>query len=473
MTKKRKTWLIVLVIVLLLATGGSYFAHTGYFAQAQDPSQPALQTATVTRGDITITADGSGELTAARDLELTIRASGVLSEVLVAVGDQVNEDDVLAHLETEDLERAVAEANVEMTLAQLELADVREGPSEAELTNAQAALRSAQVEQQVAREAYEDTVDSNQDTIVDTRKIDYDYWVGYYQKQKAKYEAGELSQIDHDWAMAAMIEAEGEWQEALNQAQIEETQAGNRLTQAQNTVYQAQEDLELLESEPLTDTLLRAELDVDQALMTLEEARADLEAAQLYAPFDGVVMEVTATEGEQVGTNTSILTLADLQEPLLRFWMEETDAGNVAVGDRVNVTFEALPDDVFSGEVVRVEPVLVTVDGTTAVQAQARLDLTDREVTFPCKGEQSGCLLSGMTADVEVVAAEVLGATLVPVEALHESSDTSSEGYTVYVVKPDGELEMRAVKIGLQDAVNAEVLTGLEVGEVVRVGESQ
>jgi len=457
--KKRRTWL-VLIVALLMAAGGGYVAYTHFLAPAEAPQEPALQTATVRRGDIVLTADGSGELVPAAELELTFRTSGVLDEVLVEVGDQVQEGDVLARLETDKLERAVAEADVEVQLAQLELAEVREGPSEAELADAQAALRDAQVELTLAQDAYENTFDSNLDAIVDSRKVDFDWWVGYYQGQKGKYEEGHLSQADHDWAMAAMIEAEGRWDAAINQALAEETQARSRVTQAQNAVYQAQEALQLLESEPLTDTLTRAILAVDQALLAREEALADLEAAQLYAPFDGVVMDVAATAGEQVGTNTPVLTLADLQEPHLCFWVEETDMSSVALGNPVNVVFEALPDDTFIGEIIHVDPVLVTVDGTPAVQAWASLDLGAQEVN----------LLSGMTAEVEVIAAEARNALLVPVEALREMS---SGNCAVFVIKPDGELEMRAVVVGLRDPVNAEVLDGLELGDIVSVGEAQ
>ena len=470
--RKRKTWLISLVVLVLIA-GVGYVAYARFFPSAsvaEEPPEPTLETATVTRGDIVITADGSGELVPATELELTFRTSGVLADVLVAVGDQVQEGDVLARLETDKLERAVAEADVELELARLELADVQEGPSDAELADAQATLRDAQVELALAQAAYQSTFDSNLDAIVDSRKADYDWAVSYYQKQKSKYEDGHLSQADHDWAMAAMIEAEGRWQAAINQTLAEEVQAANRVAQARNTVYQAQEALELLESEPLTDTLTQAMLAVDEALLAREEALADLEAAQLTAPFDGVVMDVVstagvvmgvaATSGEQVGTSTPIVTLADLQEPLLQFWVEETDMGSVVVGNLVNVVFEAWPDDPFTGEIIRVDPVLVTVDGTSAVQAWASLDLSAQEVN----------LFSGMTAEVEVVAAEARDALLVPVEALRGASPGQ---YTVFVVTPEGELEMRAVVVGLMDPVNAEVLDGLELGDVVSIGEAQ
>jgi RND family efflux transporter MFP subunit len=257
-----------------------------------------------------------------------------------------------------------------------------------------------------------------------------------------------------------MISAEGRYNEAVNQALTDEASAKSRVEQAQNSVYQAWQNLQLLESEPLTDTLTRATLAVDQALLAREEARTNLEAAQLYAPFDGTVMDVAATVGEQVGTSTPILTLADLREPLVQFWVEEADMSSVAVGKVVNVVFEALPDSTFTGQVVRVDPLLVTVDNTPAVQAWASLDLSAQEVH----------LLSGMTAEVEVVVAETRNALLVPVEALRE---TSPGQYTVFVVKPDGELEMRTVAVGLRDPVNAEILDGLELGEIVSVGEAE
>ena len=457
--KNRRVW-FVLILGLLVAAGGSYVAYTRYFVRAEEPPEPTLETATVTRGDIVISVGGSGELVPAAELALTFRTSGVLGEVLVDVGDRMRKDDLLARLETDQFERAVAEADVEVQLAQLALADVREGPSDAELADAQATLRDAQVELKLAQDAYERTFDSHLDGVVATDKAQFDWWVGYYQGQKAKYEEGHLSQADHDWAMAAMIAAEGKWQKAINQALAEEVQAKNRLAQAQNAVHQAQEELQLLESEPVTGTLVRAELAVDQALLAREEARADLAAVQLFAPFDGTVMEVAATAGEQVGTSTPILTLADLQDPLLLFWVEEADMSSVAVGRSVNVVFEALPDDTFTGQITRVEPVLVTVGGTPAVQAWAGLDLSASDMS----------LLAGMTAEVEVIAAETRDALLVPVEALRELSPGT---YAVFVVKADGELEMRAVAVGLTDPVNAEILDGLELGEIVSVGEAE
>jgi macrolide-specific efflux system membrane fusion protein len=200
---------------------------------------------------------------------------------------------------------------------------------------------------------------------------------------------------------------------------------------------------------------MEAEMNVDEALLVREKAEANLEAAQLYAPFGGTVMDVAAEPGDRVGTEATMLTLAEMKEPLLRFWLEESDMSNVAVGNPVNVTFEALPNYTFTGEVVRVDPVLVTFNGTTAVQSQVQLNLGDQDMT----------LLSGMTAEVEVISAETRGTLLVPLEALEETPDGRT---VVSVVREDGQVEEREVEVGLKDAVNAEILSGLELGETVK-----
>jgi RND family efflux transporter MFP subunit len=379
--------------------------------------------------------------------------------MLVAVGDYVEEGAVLARLDTASLERALAEAEVELQIAEAELASAQQGATELELTNTEAALRSAQLEVTLAQDAYEQTLDSRLDRAIASSRIDYDWWVGYYQRQKTEYEQGRLSKADHDWAMAAMIDAEGRWQAAINDAEIEEIQALSRIEQARNGVVQAERELELLHSEPVSDTVVRAMLEVDQALLSRQKAAADLEASHLYAPFAGTVMEITVSPGEEVAANTPILTLADLTNARIQLWVEEADLEGAAVGNQVSVVFEAFPDDKLMGEIIRVDPVLVTVSDTSAVQCLASLDLADRALP----------LLAGMSAEIDVLVAQAQDALLVPVEALRE---TSPGRYSVFVLDSEGQLEVRAVTVGLNDYVNAEIVDGLERGETVSLGET-
>jgi len=390
------------------------------------------------------------------EVDLGFQAEGYLDQVLVAVGDLVQAGDVLARQETGELERAVAEADIDARLAQLDLDDAREGATDAELADARAAVASARSSLLVAQYTYSTTLNSSFDSAVRARQIEYQWYVDQSWEADERREDGAISQEDYQEAWNDRAAAEGRFNEVLEEAEMEELDTGNQVDQAQNTVYQAWEGLKELQSGPATDTIKRAELSLDQAVLRQEEARADLEAAELRAPIDGTVVEVAAIPGEDVG-ESPFITLADLEEPVVQFWVEESDMRGVAVGNRVEIVFEAWPDDTYTGEVVGVDPALVTVDGTLAVQAWASIDLAGRQAS----------LLGGMNAEVEVISAEARDVLLVPVQALRELGESQ---YAVFVVQADGELVLRSVEVGLQDFANAEIISGLEEGETVSTG---
>jgi multidrug efflux pump subunit AcrA (membrane-fusion protein) len=150
--------------------------------------------------------------------------------------------------------------------------------------------------------------------------------------------------------------------------------------------------------------------------------------------------------------------VTELASARVRFWVEEVDVATATPGNPVNIIFEAFPDVTFTGNIVRVEPALVEVEGAAAVQVWASIDVTQHPVS----------LLFGMNAEVEIIAGEARNALLVPVQALRELVPGS---YAVFVVLPDGELEMRPVEVGIRDFVNAEIVSGLNDGEEVSTGD--
>jgi multidrug resistance efflux pump len=106
--------------------------------------------------------------------------------------------------------------------------------------------------------------------------------------------------------------------------------------------------------------LEKAQLNVQQAQMSLDSAVRNLAQATLTAPIAGTVTALTAQAGDTVGS-TSFITLSDLAQPRLQFWVEETDMASAVPGNAVNIVFEALPDYTFPGEILSVEPALVSV----------------------------------------------------------------------------------------------------------------
>jgi len=454
MFRKKGFWIIL--IVLALAAGGGYAYYALVYKPGQKSPEPIITTAQVSQGDVVISVSGSGTLVATSEATLGFEASGYLEEVYVAVGDQVEEGDVLATMETDELELAVIEAETRVRLAQIDLDNTLAGPTEAELASAEAAIENAQAALQVAQYTYNSALNSDLDSAV---RAVYLRYLWYTEKVLAVQEAlaaGEISQSEYEEAVNKWREAEAQLNEALKNADLEHLEVANDLDQARNNVYQAMERLEDLKSGATEEEAREAELELEQAELALDDARADLEAAALRAPFDGTVTEVTALPGEYIG-KSSFITLAALDKPLLQFWVEESDMSGVVVGNRVAIIFESLPDETFTGEVVQVDPTLVTVGRTLAVQAFASIDTTS----------YTGDLLGGMNAEIDVISAESRDTLLVPLQALRELGE---DMYAVFVMGADGELEMRPVEVGLQDLVNAEVLSGLEVGETVSTG---
>jgi HlyD family secretion protein len=237
----------------------------------------------------------------------------------------------------------------------------------------------------------------------------------------------------------------------------------NEIAAAQLSVQQFEVALQQAKLDQADAERALAESDTTQAELTLQQAQLKLETAQqtldettLVAPFAGTVTAVNAEVSEKV--SDSVIVLADMEAPLIQFWVEESDLNSVAIGHPVRIVFEALPDLTYEGEITRIDPMLVTVGNTTAVQAWASIDTAAHPAT----------LLGEMNVEVEIVAGEALNTLLVPLQALREIGDGQ---YAVFVVGADGELEMRTVEVGLKDYVNAQILSGLRRGEVVSLGQ--
>jgi HlyD family secretion protein len=510
MFRKRIFWIIVLALALV-ASGGGYYYYKDVYLQAQAPvEQSATDTATVTRGDLVISASGSGTLVPAKEVTVGFRNGGTLAEILVKAGDKVEAGQLLARLDNTDAQAQVSQAQISLRQAEISLAKLTENASTADLAAAQGNLASAkaalaalttpassedvkaarlnlqsaqdkldallagpdantvasatadltlaEINLQSAQSAY-DQVASRPDVAMTSQATALWQATTSYDKAKATYDEAVKSATADEVASARaqVASAQSQLDTLLKKPSTEEVAA------AQAQVDQAQAALDTLLAGTSASDLETAQLNVSQAQLSLDNAQRALDETQLTAPITGTVVTVDAQAGETVGT-AAIITLADLQEPQIQFWVEETDLTSVVPGNTVSITFDALPDSTYPGKILSVDPALVTVSNTPAVQATASIDLSQ-----PGGDAHPVQFLSGMNASVEVIAGEARNALLVPVEALREISPGQ---YAVFVVKADGQLEMRPVEVGLQDLVNAEIRSGLQEGEVVSLGTS-
>ncbi len=262
----------------------------------------------------------------------------------------------------------------------------------------------------------------------------------------------------------AVVEAQlvtAQLQLAQAQQNLEETKFGPSaadLAIAEANLAEAQERWESWKDGPDPQQVLLAEARLQTSQLALQTIRQEQLIVDLLAPLDGTVLALGAAVNERVTAGSTIVTLANLDQPMLEISMDETDLQSVQVGKRVEVTFDAIPDSVFTGSIVEVNPGIENANGSQVITALARLDEIPEAGAFK--------LLSGLNASVDVIAGEVTQAVLVPIEALHE---TSPGVYRVYVLV-DNAFEPRLVGVGLMDATLAEITSGVQAGETVAIG---
>jgi len=522
MFHSRMRWIVL--IVLLAAAGGGYYYYTNVYAQPKETVQETVKTTRVRQGSLVISASGSGVLIAAEDVSLGFTSAGLLAEVRVEVGDHVNAGDILARLDDlnarktliaaqlqaaqaedtlsreldpEAAEREVALAQAKLAQAQLALDELLDWtPDQEAVERAQASLDAAQVSYEAATKesAYDKTtsvrigLEQAQTALADAQEA-YDSawdpardWELYQRGSRLESEREsatrsleraqqslEIAQASYNMAWAGINDSSelSAWNQVLSaQAALEETQTGPdeaEILAARISVLQAETELAQVSADQSVDPRL-AQLTLEQAQLNLEAAQATLDQLELVAPINGLVTAVDAEVGQSVGT-AAIVTLSNLDQLMVEIYLDETDLDKIAVGNEVEVIFDALPDQTFSGHVVRVEPELVTVSGVPTVVATAALESTS--LTDPSGRASGRSLPAGLNASVDVIGGKAENALLVPVEALRE---LAAGEYAVFVVQENGELEMRPVEVGLIDYANAEIVSGLELGETVSTG---
>ena len=148
-----------------------------------------------------------------------------------------------------------------------------------------------------------------------------------------------------------------------------------------------------------------------------------------------------------------------MKQPQLMIYLDESDFINIVLGYPVEVIFDSQPDIIFTGSVTQVDPVLTTSDGVPTITGLVQIDTE--------YAKQVSKLPLNSNASIDIIVARSENAILVPVEALR---DISADEYAVFVIDEDGQLQVRMVEIGLIDITYAEVLDGLQPGEVVSTG---
>jgi len=456
----RRQWLILIAVVVLAAAAAVFLLvrPTAEVASAE----PRMQTATVRQGDLVLRASGTGTLVSNDEIQLGFGTAGPVAELRVQVGDKVHKGDVLAvEGEQEKLTAAVAVGQLDVLNAQQALdtlkanADLVTAQAQLDLANAQQNLKDAQYDLSVAQKG-----NRASSSTLDAAKAELALAESALERARTNLEQNpnsDLANLNYANTEKRYNSALWSWNWYNGQpTDIQQAQLEAQVALAEAKVSEAQRAYERVSSGPDPDEIAKAELQLSKTQASLAEAQSNLDQAVLVAPMDGTILAVDGAVGEIA--SGSFITLADLSHPYIEFYLDETDLDKIALGHEVEITFDAIPDVVFTGRVTQIDPSLYRTGNVSAIRALAQVD-----DTFAA---QISALPLGVNAAVDVIAGRAQDEVLVPVEALRE---TSPGNYAVFVVV-NGELELRTVTVDLLDITYAAVSEGLQPGEVVSTG---
>jgi RND family efflux transporter MFP subunit len=470
----RKVYVWILLVLILGAAAGGYIYYRNAYAAPAEATETPVQTATVRRGNLVISATGTGTVVAKSQLSVGFEKSGVVTELLVKVGDEVKAGEVLARAQTEDSEEeiaaAIANAELNVLKYQQALDDLVNTDNSVELAQAQVDVVNAQTnleDMQEAREKlnYQRCLDSTIEGYEAQyyRALNrYNQLLEYYDKNYSELPDNDPDRLD---ALATVLDAENEMRTALanvnwckgTATEVEIAEADANVALADATLKAAESKVAELQNPDNSLVIAIAQAQLTSAQADLKVAQEAQSVIELTAPISGTVMAVDAIVGQSVGTG-AIITVADVSDILLDVYMDESDMNNVGVDYTVDVVFDALPDQTFTGKIISVDPSLTTVGNVSAVKAMAQIDKTS--FAKPQK------LPIGLSATVEVISSEADNALLVPVEALREIADGK---YAVFVME-NGTPVLKVVQVGIMDYTYAVITSGLNEGDVVTTG---
>ncbi|HNT76342.1 MAG TPA: efflux RND transporter periplasmic adaptor subunit [Anaerolineae bacterium] len=440
--KKIFSWFVVIAIL-----GGAISAFW-WWRDRQATLQPVaeiLRMAEVTRGDLEITVAASGNLAVNDKVNVFFRRAGTVAIVAVAENERVKAGQVLARLDTAELERAVQNAEIAVEQAQLNLTILTRPADATDLELARLTAQSAAQTLEALRLG-KITAKADADAlIVDAQRARENAFKDY---QSVQDKGGDVGKAYAKYEN--LVEQE---RIARINANLIVKQADDQWLAAYYRYQQAQYALKKQEQGPNATQLAQAELQVTQAELNLEQARRNLADAVLIAPGDGLVSAVNVQAGVSAPLQGAAVVLIDDSAFFVDVMVDEMDIGRMALGQVATITLDAYAGTPLRGQVENLAPAPTNVGGIISYRARVRITDT-----------AGVAVRDGMTANVVVAASRRPAVILVPNWAIR----TDLREGVIYCYRLENGAPVRVVVLlGERSDTHTEVLAGLEPGDVV------
>lgn len=273
---------IMLVILILVAVGATVFGL--WYMRNAEREEPDI-----------IRVSGNIEVTAA---QVSFKIPGRVVQRLISEGESVTNGQVVALLDTTELEQEAAMRRADAQTALAVLAELEAGSRPEEIEQAVAALEIVRAEAQ---------------------------------------------RVEGEFARQQELFA----QKVISSREFEAAQAASSMASAK--VREAEARLTLLQKGPREETIRAARSRVEQAQQAVALAETRLSYTTLRTSLSGIVLAEGIEDGEYVVPGTPVVTVGDLSQVWLRAYINETDLGRVRIGQRVQVSTDTYVGKFYEG----------------------------------------------------------------------------------------------------------------------------
>jgi HlyD family secretion protein len=431
-------WKWTLIVAALIVVGVSVWASV-------TAAQP-VDAAAARRGPIAAYVEEQARTRLPRTYSITMPIAGRIMPIDLAEGDAVSAGQVVARLETADLDTAVDMAGahargleasiVENNDTRLELSTIDELDSFLESVDRSVEAAQAETEASKARE---------------------DYRVFDHNRKKEALERSAASVHEVEEAELAEIESRVDYRtDVLTLRALEAIRRGASIWPLQVR--------QMIDKKALREAVLTQEL--AEARASLEQARRDRERAEIKSPVDGVILRRAVSSRRVLPAGELLLEVGRLEDLEVEAEVLSQEAVDISPGDRVEIIVPTVRHEPLSGTVSRVEPQGFTKISSLGVEQQrVRVIIAFDRQSLEGFREEGYTLGAGYRVRVRIFTERHENAVVVPRVALFRGA---REQWQLFVVR-DGRARLADVTIGLRNDQEVEVLTGVEPGERVVV----
>ncbi len=533
MTKKLIIIISVVAIVLIAILYQTVFKQ----------EELAFDLVEVIRGDVHQEVLETGMVTKGGKVDLGFKNSGTIEEIYVSVGDVVEQGEVLAELDNDQLQIQLNETRASLASSQAQLNKLLAGSTteeiaaaqttvanaETALTNAEKNLEDVELKaEENLDDAYEDALnllgdaylkiynsfnlvdsiletyfskETQESNIIEKRvndiRVNMNQSKSYLDTAKSNSTNENIDNallemrivLDSTFDDLTTIREISEFplyhnpvsstdkssldahrgyiNTALtNVVNSQQTISGTKITNTTNintaqtsvdtvqgTLKSAQDSLALLLAKPRQEDIDLYQSQVDQVKARVQLLENQIQDTILRSPTSGQITEINKEKGEttQPASQSAVISLLPLTPFQIEVDIYEEDVVKVNIGNSVDISLVAFPDQFFKGELIIISPVEKLVDGVVYYEVKIEF----KEIPENIK--------PGMTADLTINTLSKENVLVIPVDAVIEKEDKK-----IVEVFKDGSIEEREVVTGLEDNDDmVEVISGLEEGENV------